>query len=66
MNTQHYFKVTRDALLAACLAVVLTATTFFLVEPKVGQAVDSGPFTIKQTILDEISFLVEGNDVIMS
>lgn len=64
MNTQHYFTATKQALLAAILAMALLAGSFFFFEPQVGQAVVGTPFTIKQTISDEISFLVEANNVV--
>ncbi len=66
MNTRHYFTATKQAFLAAALAVVLLATSFFLVEPSVGQALVGTPFTIKQTITDEISFLLQATNVVAS
>lgn len=63
MNTQYYLAATKQAFIAAGLVMTLLAASFFLVEPRVGQAVDSGPFTIKQTITGEISFLVNAANV---
>lgn len=64
MNTQHYFTATKQALLAAVLVMALLVLSFFLFEPNVGQAVVGTPFTIKQTITDEISFLTQANNVV--
>jgi hypothetical protein len=66
MGTKNYITYARHSLMVATLIVVLLFTTFFIVEPRIGQAVDSGPFTIKQTITGEISFLVDATDVTMS
>ncbi len=66
MNSKHYLKSLEQAFVASLVVVLLLATTFFVIEPKVGQAVTSGPFTIKQTITSEISFLVEASNVTMT
>ncbi len=63
MNTQNIIKASSQAFIAAVLAVLLAAGSFFLIEPQVGQAVTSGPFTITTTITDEISFLVGAANV---
>jgi hypothetical protein len=63
MNTQKFIIASAESLLAAFLAIVIVAVGFFVVEPQVGQAVTSGPFTIKTTITDEISFLVGAANV---
>ncbi|MEZ4104274.1 MAG: hypothetical protein R3B60_03230 [Candidatus Paceibacterota bacterium] len=59
MKTKHYLESTFYALVATIVTLALISMSFFLAEPKVGLAVDSGPFTVKQVIGDEISFLVE-------
>lgn len=66
MNTQFYFKATKQALFAAVLTLVLLVGSFFFFEPNVGQALVGTPFTIKQTISDEISFLVQASNVVAS
>lgn len=63
MNTQKFIIASTESLLAAFLAIAIVAVGFFMVEPQVGQAVTSGPFTIKTTITDEISFLVDASNV---
>lgn len=63
MKTQKFIIASTESLLAAFLAVAIVAVGFFVVEPQVGQAVTSGPFTIKTTIVDEISFLVGAANV---
>ena len=63
MNTQHLVTSTTYALVAAVLTVAVSMASFFLIEPTVGQAVDSTPFTIKTTITDEISFLTQPTNV---
>lgn len=64
MNTTHYTNAAKQALIAAFVILTLLASSFFLIEPTVGQAVTSGPFTIKTTITDEISFLVGAANVV--
>ncbi len=66
MNSKHYLKSIEKSAIATFLIVALVAVTFFVAEPKVGQAVDSGPFTIKQTITGEISFTTNASNVTMS
>ncbi len=63
MNTQHIINATTHAFVAAVLTVTVLAASFFMIEPTVGQAVDSNPFTIKTTITDEISFLTQPANV---
>ncbi len=63
MNTQKFIIASTESLLAAFLTVAIIAIGFFVVEPQVGQAVTSGPFTIKTTITEEISFLVGAANV---
>jgi len=66
MNIKHYITSLHQSLLVAVLITTLLFVTFFVVEPRIGLAVDSGPFTIKQTITGEISFLVDAPNVVMS
>ncbi len=66
MNSKHYLKSIEQSVVATFLIVALVAVTFFIAEPKVGQAVDSGPFTIKQTITGEISFTTNAANVTMT
>ncbi len=63
MNTQHIITAITQAIMAGVLAIAIVAASFFLIEPRVGQAVTSGPFTVKTTITDEISFLVNAANV---
>jgi hypothetical protein len=64
MSTRYFIQSVWQAIIASLLAVVLIALSFFMTEPTVGQAVTSGPFTIKTTITDEISFLVNAANVV--
>lgn len=64
MNTKYYTNAVIQALMAALVMMALLVSSFFLIEPTVGQAVTSGPFTIRQTITDEISFLVNAANVV--
>jgi hypothetical protein len=64
MYTYQIIKNIQSSFLAGLLALALLATSFLFLEPKIGQAVTSGPFTIKQTITDEISFLVNAANVV--
>jgi len=64
MNTQFYLRSTYQAVTGAIIVLVIIASSFFVLEPKVGQAIVGNPFTIKQTITDEISFLVQAANVV--
>lgn len=64
MSTRYFIQSAWQAIVASILAVILVALSFFMIEPTVGQAVTSGPFTIKTTITDEISFLVNAANVV--
>jgi hypothetical protein len=55
-----------QALLSALLVVVLLATMYFMVEPQVGRAVSGTPFSVRQEIGAEISFLVQAANVSMT
>ncbi len=57
----HLFKST---FVAALIVAALIVVSFFTVEPQVGRAIDD-TFIITQQITDEISFLVNANDVTM-
>ena len=65
MNIKHYLNSAQQAFIATGLIVAVVFATFFMVEPKVGQAVTDS-FTIKQTITAEISFMASTSDVTMS
>ncbi len=56
-----------QAVVAALLAVALLGLSFFVVEPRIshGQADTTPDFRIRQTILDETSFLVDPANVTM-
>jgi hypothetical protein len=54
------------ALLSSATIVSLLFAGFFMVEPRVGHAVDSNEFYIRQTITDETSFLVQPSNVTMN
>lgn len=51
---------------AATLIVSLLTIGFFAVEPQIGRADESVDFTIRQTITDETSFIVDPTNVTMS
>lgn len=67
MKISSYAQAFTHALIFAFIGLILLIATFFIVEPQVGIGqVNSGPFTIKQTILSEISFLVNAANVTMT
>jgi hypothetical protein len=66
MNTNYHIKSLKQTFLATFIIVTLIASCFFMFEPRVGMAVTSGPFTVKQTVTAEISFLVDASNVTMS
>ncbi len=53
------------AILASITILALLTAGFFVFEPRIGHAVDSNPFYIRQTITDETSFLVQPSNVTM-
>jgi hypothetical protein len=63
MNTQKFINASTESLIATVLAVAVIAGGFFVVEAQVGQAATSGPFSIKTTITDEISFTTNAANV---
>lgn len=65
-NLNHFLKITKPSLVITLCVALLLSSVFFVLEPKIGQAVTSGPFTIQQTISDEISFSVDASNVTMS
>lgn len=65
MNSKYYLSNAGQAFLAASLIIALVGVSFFLLEPRVGRAITGTPFTIKQTITDEISFLTQAPNVTM-
>lgn len=66
MNKKQYFNAAMDAILAATLTVALAMASFFIIEPRIGQAQDTSTFTISQTITGETSFLVSGTNTTLS
>jgi len=66
MNTKYHLSNAKQALIAASLIVAMLGAFFFSVEPKISRAIDGNPFTIKQTITDEISFLTQAANVTMT
>lgn len=62
-NIHHLSRSAVYALIASTTAIALLVAAFFAVEPVVGHT--ANPFTIKQTISDETSFLVEPSNVTM-
>jgi hypothetical protein len=66
MNTTHYLNAAAEATIAALLTVGLIAASFFIIEPRVGQAQTSGTFTISQTITGETSFTTLPTDTTLS
>lgn len=53
------------AVTGSVIIVMLLLTTFFAMEPRIGHAVDSNPFRVRQTITDETSFLTQPSNVTM-
>lgn len=66
MNSKSYLNAAVQSLVVTSLLVSLLGALFFTVEPQVSRAVAGDPFTIKQTITDEISFLVQASNVTMT
>lgn len=54
------------ALVSSVTVVSLLFAAFFTFEPRIGHAVDSSPFYVRQTITDETSFLVQPSNVTMN
>ena len=65
LTTQTFIKAALQASLAASLVMAFLTIAFFAAEPKIGRADESVDFTIRQTITDETSFLVDPANVIM-
>ncbi len=63
MSTHYFITSTTQAFIAAVLAIALVLMSFLFLEPQIGQAATSGPFTVRTTILDETSFLVNAANV---
>jgi hypothetical protein len=60
--SKHFLSAT----LSSFLAVALLCATFFIAEPTIGGAtVTSGPFSVRQQISEEISFMVGAANVTM-
>ena len=66
MNTSYHIKALEQTFLATFIVITLVTGCFFMFEPRVGMAVTSGPFTVKQTVTAEISFLVDASNVTMT
>lgn len=68
MITSNLKHLSHSALFALCSGVAIVSllfVAFFTLEPRVGHAVDSNEFYIRQTITDETSFLVQPSNVTM-
>lgn len=68
-NINHYKKIAFQSLIASTTIMALCTSTFMLAEPTIshGQQRDTDKvFTIKQTIIDETSFLVPPANVTMN
>ena len=64
MNSQKFIVASTESLIASFLGLSIITISFFMFEPQVGLGqATSGPFTIKTTINDEISFLVNAVNV---
>ena len=66
-KTKHFSQAALYALTASCITVSLLFAAFFIAEPAIshGQA-DTSTFNIRQTIVDETSFLVPPTNVTMA
>lgn len=66
-NTKHFGQSALYALTASCVIVVMLFAAYFLAEPVIshGQS-DTATFTVRQTITDESSFLVNPSNITMS
>ncbi len=67
-KTQYYIQSAIYAVLASVVTVTMLAMSFFIAEPTIsyGQSVDDAEFYIRQTIVDESSFLVNPANVTMA
>ncbi|MBP6881545.1 MAG: hypothetical protein KBC35_02885 [Candidatus Pacebacteria bacterium] len=68
MKTAFITRLTQPmfyAIVASVVIVTLLLVAFFTMEPRIGHAVDSNDFRIRQTITDETSFLVQPSNVTM-
>lgn len=67
LSTQHLIQSAFNAVVASALIMTVLSAGFFMVEPRIshGQS-DTASFRIRQTILDETSFLVNPSDVTMT
>lgn len=69
-SAQHYSQSALYALTAASVIVTMLFAGYFLAEPTIGHGQvfveNSNDFTIRQTIVDETSFLVQPTDVVMA
>ena len=65
-NTGRFTQAAWYSLVASVTIISLLFAGFFLLEPKIGHAVDSNSFYIRQTITDETSFLVQPSNVTMN
>jgi hypothetical protein len=64
MSHTYVLNLFKSTFVAALVITALFAISFFTVEPQVGRAIDD-TFIVTQQITDEISFLVNANDVTM-
>lgn len=66
MTQAHLLRSLKDASVASLVGAVVLSSMYFFLEPRIGQAVTSGPFSIRQEIGAEISFLVDAANVTMT
>lgn len=66
MSHQFLTRNVLQAMLAAFVSLAILCSAYFVIEPQVSRAVDSGPFSIRQNIGAEISFLVNAANVTMN
>lgn len=66
MNLTYIRDSVIGASVAAVLVLLLGLTSFFMLEPSVGQAQETDVFTVSQSITAEIAFLTDEDEIVMS